>query len=91
MLRYAAANRDPAVFKNPEQFDLERVNAREHLSFGLGIHFCLGAALARKEASVALSLMLDQFPTLRLATGNDFAHHPSMLLRGLKRLDIELR
>ena len=91
MLRYAAANRDSAVFTNPERFDIERENAREHLSFGLGIHFCLGAALGRKEASVALSLMLDRFPTLRLAPGNDFAHHPSMLLRGLKRLDIELR
>jgi cytochrome P450 len=90
MLRYAAANRDSAVFSDPEHFDMERENAREHLSFGLGIHFCPGAALARKEASVALSLVLDRFPTLRLAPGNDFAHHPNMLLRGLKRLEIEL-
>jgi len=91
MLRYAAANRDPAMFSDPERFDVGRENAREHLSFGLGIHFCPGAALARKEAAVALSLMLDRFPSLRLAGGNDFAHHPSMLLRGLKRLDLELR
>jgi cytochrome P450 len=91
MLRYAAANRDPAVFSDPERFDVGRENSREHLSFGLGTHFCPGAALARKEAVVGLSLMLDRFPNLRLADGNDFAHHPSMLLRGLKRLDLELR
>jgi cytochrome P450 len=91
MLRYAAANRDPAVFDDPERFDVGRENAREHLSFGRGIHFCPGAALGRKEAAVALSLMLDRFPALRLAAGNDFAHHPSMLLRGLARLDLELR
>jgi cytochrome P450 len=91
MLRYAAANRDPAVFDDPERFDVGRENAREHLSFGRGIHFCPGAALGRKEAVVALSLMLDRFPSLHLSEGNDFAHQPSMLLRGLKRLDLGLR
>jgi cytochrome P450 len=90
MLRYAAANRDPAVFADPERFDVQRANAREHLAFGLGIHFCLGAALGRKEAAVALGGMLARFPKLRLAPGNDFAHHPSMLLRGLRRLEVDL-
>lgn len=90
MLRYAAANRDPAVFADPERFDVQRQNAREHLAFGLGIHFCLGAALGRKEAAVALAGMLERFPKLRLAPGNDFSHHPSMLLRGLRRLEVDL-
>ena len=90
MLRYAAANRDPAVFRDPERFDVERENAREHLSFGTGIHFCLGAALARKEAQVALAQMLERFPKLALAPGNDCRHHPSMLLRGLVRLELLL-
>ena len=91
MLRYAAANRDPAVFSDPERFDVERSNAREHLSFGQGIHFCPGASLARKEAAVAIQSMLDRFPKLSLSKENDFRHHPSMLLRGLKRLDVGLR
>ncbi len=91
MLRYAAANRDPAVFADPDRFDAERENAREHLSFGKGVHFCLGASLARKEAAVAVSLMLERFPELALAPGNDFRHHPSMLLRGLQRLEVALR
>lgn len=90
MLRYAAANRDPAVFADPERFDVLRENAREHLSFGLGIHFCPGAALGRKEAAVALGSMLERFPKLALAPDNDFSHHPSMLLRGLRRLDVDL-
>jgi cytochrome P450 len=90
MLRYAAANRDAAIFEDPERFDVRRANARDHLAFGLGIHFCLGAALARQEAAAALARMIERFPGLRLAPGNDFRHHPSMLLRGLRRLEVLL-
>ena len=89
MLRYASANRDEAVFENAGAFDVERENAKEHLSFGNGILFCPGAALAREESRIAVSLLLDRRPGLRLAPGNDFVHHPNMLLRGLKRLDLE--
>ena len=90
MLRYAAANRDPAVFSNPDHFDVERENARDHLSFGNAIHFCPGASLARKEASVAISMMLERFPDLSLTDENDFRHQPSMLLRGLCELGLSL-
>jgi len=89
MLRYAAANRDEAVFENAEEFDVGRKNAKDHLAFGMGIHFCPGAALAREETRLGVELLLDHLPGLRLAPGNDFAHHPSMLLRGLKRLDLQ--
>jgi cytochrome P450 len=89
MLRYAAANRDEAVFKDAESFDVRRENAREHLAFGMGIHFCPGASLAREETRIGVELILDRMPGLRLAPGNDFSHHPNMLLRGLKRLDLE--
>jgi cytochrome P450 len=89
MLRYAAANRDEAVFEDAESFNVQRENAREHLAFGMGVHFCPGASLAREEARIGVELLLDRLPGLRLAPGNDFAHHPNMLLRGLKRLDVE--
>jgi len=89
MLRYASANRDEAVFEDGEAFKADRPNVREHLGFGMGVHYCPGAALAREEARVGLGMILDRLPNLRLAEGNDFAHHPSMLLRGLKKLNLE--
>ena len=64
-INYAAANRDPEVFTSPNQFDLHRKRER-HLSFGLGVHFCLGAPMARLEAEIALNALLDQMPNLRL-------------------------
>ena len=64
-IHYAAANRDPSVFKEPDLFDLTRPSAR-HMSFGLGLHFCLGATTARLEAEVALRLLLEKLPNLRL-------------------------
>ena len=89
MLRYAAANRDEKVFADPNRFDVERKNAREHLGFGMGAHYCVGAALAREETRIGIEMLLNRLPNLRLAAGNDFSHHPNMLLRGLKRLDLE--
>lgn len=65
----AAANRDPAVFADPHRFDVGRVNAREHLAFSAGRHFCLGAALARIEGEVGLRSLAERFPDLALAPG----------------------
>jgi cytochrome P450 len=62
----AGANRDPAVFTDPDTFDLRRPNARANLAFALGPHFCLGARLARAEAEIAVNALLDRFPALRL-------------------------
>lgn len=62
-----AANRDPAVFTAPDRFDVRRANAREHLAFSSGVHYCLGANLARLEGEVALRMLFDRFPDLSLA------------------------
>lgn len=89
LLRYASANRDEARFADPDGFDMARPNAREHLAFGAGIHTCLGMALARKEMQIAFPIVLDRLPGLRLAPGDSFAFLPSLLLRGVARLDLE--
>jgi cytochrome P450 len=92
MLRFAAANRDPAVFPDPDRFDVTRANARDHLAFGLGIHHCVGASLARKELAVAFAVLLERLEHFRLAPGAPApTHKPNVLLWGLDRLDLELR
>lgn len=80
----AAANHDPDVFAAPERFDVGRSGAR-HLSFSSGIHFCLGAQLARAEAQVALGRLLARFPRLSLADGPR-RWRDMLILRGLESL-----
>ena len=82
-----AANRDPAVFPQPDRLDLGRANASHHLAFGRGIHFCLGAPLARLEAQVALPLMLERLPHLELATCRP-EWSPNTTIRSLKALPV---
>jgi cytochrome P450 len=65
----AGANRDPAVFPEPDRFDIRRANARQNLGFALGPHFCVGAQLARIETEAAITALLDQLPGLRLDPG----------------------
>lgn len=81
-----AANRDPAQFSDPERLDLARMDNR-HLAFGYGIHFCVGAPLARLEGEIALTALLRRFPALRLEDG-PIDYHGSLVFRALKRLDV---
>jgi cytochrome P450 len=80
-----AANRDPAVYPDPDRLDITRANIRP-LSFGGGIHFCLGAQLARIEGEVAISTLLRRFPKLRLDDPEHPDWRPTFVLRGLNRL-----
>ena len=89
LVRFASANRDEAVFPEPDRFDVGRANADEHLAFGHGIHFCVGAQLARREMQVAFRLLLERLPGLRLAPDTVLRHTPNVLLRGLDRLPVQ--
>jgi cytochrome P450 len=86
---YSSANRDEALYVDPDAFDPDRANLKEHLAFGKGVHFCLGAALSRLEGRVALQELCRRLDTLRLAPSNTFTYFPSFMLRGLTRLDVE--
>jgi cytochrome P450 len=84
----SVANRDPAVFPDPHRFDIGRRGAPQ-LGFGHGIHFCLGAALARLEADVALRALLARFPTLDLAVPpGEIQWRPPLTTRGPVRLPV---
>lgn len=85
---FGSANWDEKVFKQPEAFDCTRKNA-SHLGFGRGVHYCLGAQLARLEGRVALEVLIDRLPNLRLADGQKFEYLPNFLYRTLKRLDLQ--
>jgi cytochrome P450 len=87
---YASANRDGRQFHDAERFDVRRDNARAHVAFGQGIHFCLGAALARLEGRIAFETLLTRLKNIRMTPGrNNLAHTPSFILRGLKKLHLE--
>jgi cytochrome P450 len=89
LVRYASANRDEKVFPDADRFDVRRENASDHLAFGHGIHFCIGAALARKEMAVAFRTAIRRFEGLRMAPGHgEPRHKPSVLLRGLESLHL---
>ncbi|MEL7156014.1 MAG: cytochrome P450 [Actinomycetota bacterium] len=83
---FAAANRDPDVFDAPDEFRPGREGVVHHLAFGKGIHHCPGAALSRLEGKVVAEELARRVGTISLADDNDFAYHPSFLLRGLRRL-----
>ncbi len=84
----AGANRDPEVFRDPHTVDVGRSNAKDHLSFSGGRHYCLGAALARLEGEIGLRTLFGRFPELALAPGAARRH--TRVLRGWERLPVVL-
>ena len=97
MLLPGAANRDPAMFPDPNTFDVERGNALYHVAFGHGIHHCAGAHLARAEGRVTINRLLDQTANISIdesvhgPTGDrSYEYLPTFFLRGLERLELSL-
>ncbi|MFT4264537.1 MAG: cytochrome P450 [Nocardioides sp.] len=84
----AAANHDPDVFDDPLAFDVARPNARDHLAFSSGRHYCLGAQLAKMEGEVGLRTLFDRFPDLRLEPGS--SRRTTRILRGYQTLPVAL-
>jgi cytochrome P450 len=90
LLGWASANRDPAVFADADALHLDRPHPQRHLGFGYGIHFCIGAPLARLEVRVALEELLTQTRTIELLEPGTPAFAPSIFVRRLERLALRL-
>lgn len=89
LLRYGSGNRDEDQFTQPDNFDIHRENAKEHLAFGAGIHTCLGSQLARKEMIIAFPIIFDRLQNLALdKSKGDLVYIPSVLLRGVMNLNV---
>jgi cytochrome P450 len=88
-LYHIAANRDPRAFKDPNRFDIRRADVSRHIAFGYGIHFCLGAPLARLEMEVALPALLRRYPNMELADPG-VAWKDNLILRGMEALKLKV-
>ncbi|MGE0556082.1 MAG: cytochrome P450 [Gemmatimonadales bacterium] len=89
LLLLGSANHDDARFACPHQLDLDRPNVRDHIAFGFGIHYCLGAALARLETKVALECLMERFPALSLLPGQRLSFHANVAFRGPRELWVQ--
>jgi cytochrome P450 len=88
-LNFASANHQPDLFENPETFDIHRHRPNRHISFGKGIHFCVGNGLARMEARIALELLSQRLPSLRLVEDQELTYFPNITFRGPEELHLE--
>jgi cytochrome P450 len=90
-LRYAAANRDPKKFEDPDKFEVDRKNARAHLAFGKGPHMCVGNMLSRKEMLVAFDELLERLDSFEITDESGIEILPNILLRGVIKLPIKFQ
>jgi cytochrome P450 len=97
MVVNGAANRDPCHFEDPDEFRVERDNAREHLAFGRGVHSCPGGSLARMETRVSIERLLDRTERIAISEAHHgppddrrYAYMPTYILRGLMQLHLDI-
>jgi cytochrome P450 len=87
---FGSANRDERVFDDPGQFEPTRRNLKEHLALGKGVHYCLGAALARLEARIALEVLSERIESFSVVDESALRYAPSFILRGLEHLQLDV-
>jgi cytochrome P450 len=87
---YGSADHDDRVFDDPEAFDPDRPGVNNHIAFGHGIHFCLGAALARLEAVTALRALAAHIDTMSVVDPDALRYGRSFILRGLQHLELDV-
>ena len=88
MLNFASANRQEDIFCDPDSFDIGRPNASQHISFGKGVHCCLGARLAKFEAQTVTEILAERLPSLRLVEGQCLDYFPNITFRGPAELHV---
>ncbi len=87
-LNFASANRQPDLWDDPDEFDIRRPDANRHISFGKGVHYCLGAKYAKFEAQVVTEILAERLPSLRLVDDQDLDYFPNITFRGPSRLHV---
>lgn len=87
-MNFASANRQADLFDDPNTFDIHRPNANRHISFGKGVHYCLGAKFAKFETQIVTEILADRLPSLRLVDAQDFNYFPNITFRGPTKLEV---
>lgn len=87
-LNFASANRQADIWEEPDVFDIRRPNASHHISFGKGVHYCLGARFAKIETQLVIEALAEQLPSIRLVEGQDFDYFPNITFRGPTKLHV---
>jgi cytochrome P450 len=90
-MNFASANRQPDIWTDPDAFDIHRPNANRHISFGKGVHYCLGAKFAKLETQIVTEVLAERVPSLRLVEHQQFEYFPNITFRGPTRLEVEWR
>ena len=87
-MNFASANRQGDIWDDPNTFDIDRPNANRHISFGKGVHYCLGARFAKVETQLVIEALAERMPTLRLVDDQDFDYFPNITFRGPTQLHV---